>query len=354
MLENLLEKFPMPHGHCYLWEPFTLWGHVISDLLIALAYFSIPITLVFFLYKKNIRQYRLVIALFAAFILLCGLGHLVDVYNIWNGTYRLSAVIRIATAVVSVLTAIACIPIIRAALQFPTPVELQMANNALGKANQEIENFAYMASHDMKAPFRNIRSMVQFLEEDHLPSLDDEAKSYLKNIKHSAKKGLSLVDAFLHYIRVRDTKIEGENTFLKVGDIVTQVIDDLCVRGTPNLTIDYDTQALGQASASEVLLSEAFKNLISNAIIHNSKTEKHVTIGRDKDTFFVQDNGDGIPEEFHAKLFERFTRFTDNPDSSGVGTAIIKLAIEKMGGRVWLKSTPEEGTTFFFTLGPTT
>lgn len=97
----------MPHAHCYLSIPGIVWGHAISDALIALAYFSIPFGLIYLVKKRDDLQFNGVFFSFAAFILFCGIGHLVDLWNIWNGAYRLSAAIRIVTAIASVATAIA-------------------------------------------------------------------------------------------------------------------------------------------------------------------------------------------------------------------------------------------------------
>lgn len=119
-IDWLLSPDFMPHGHCYAWEPGIVWGHVISDAIIALAYFSIPPTLVFIALKRKDVAFGWVFKLFATFILACGTGHLVDIWNIWHGAYWLSACIRAVTAAVSIATAIALWPLMPTLLRLPS------------------------------------------------------------------------------------------------------------------------------------------------------------------------------------------------------------------------------------------
>lgn len=106
-MENFFRSDWMPHGHCFLWDPAILWPTVIADIAIAIAYFSIPLGIVAIIQKRSDVKFRGVIWLFAAFILLCGLTHVVSVVNLWNGYYGLHAIVKVLTAVVSVFTAIA-------------------------------------------------------------------------------------------------------------------------------------------------------------------------------------------------------------------------------------------------------
>ena len=113
----------MPHGHCFLWNPWVLWTSVVSDALIFLSYFSIPITLLYFLFKLPEIKYWSIITLFAAFILGCGFTHLVEIWNMWHGNYFFIAICKAITALLSVVTAIALVRIIPEALKFKSPEE---------------------------------------------------------------------------------------------------------------------------------------------------------------------------------------------------------------------------------------
>src|SRR5689334_13418141 len=125
MLSWLFENSFMPHGHRYFWRPDILWTHVVSDAVIALAYFSIPITLLYFLRRRPDIPFPAMIVLFALFIVLCGSGHVIDIVTVWNPVYALSGAERAATAVVSIFTAVAMVPIIPQVLAMRTPAELQ-------------------------------------------------------------------------------------------------------------------------------------------------------------------------------------------------------------------------------------
>ena len=128
---NLFESSFMPHGHCFMWKPDILWLHVISDAVVALSYFSIPVALVVLYRRRTDFNYSHVLTLFAAFIFLCGLTHVLGIWTMWDPIYRAEGVVKGATAVVSVLTASALWPMIPRILAIPNPAELSTANDAL-------------------------------------------------------------------------------------------------------------------------------------------------------------------------------------------------------------------------------
>ena len=114
----------MPHGACYLWRPAVLWLHVISDALIVLAYYSIPFALMYFVYKRTDLMYRWVFVLFGAFIMLCGTTHLLSIWTIWRPDYWLEGLVKLATALVSIVTAVLIWPLIPKLLKLPSPASL--------------------------------------------------------------------------------------------------------------------------------------------------------------------------------------------------------------------------------------
>ncbi|MDQ8187601.1 ATP-binding protein [Pelagicoccus sp. SDUM812002] len=126
----------MSHGHCYLWEPGLVWLHVGSDSVIALAYFSIPVTLMVFIAKKRKTFIRSVVILFGLFICLCGFTHLFAVYNVWNGAYWLSGSVKAATAAVSLTTALFLIRSLPVALSIPFPDEYNKLASELGTESE--------------------------------------------------------------------------------------------------------------------------------------------------------------------------------------------------------------------------
>ncbi len=121
----------MPHGHCYLWRPAIVWLHAISDAAITLAYYSIPLMLGYFVRKRRDLAFNWMFLMFGAFIFLCGTTHLMSVWTLWQPVYRLDGVIKLITAVVSLVTAALLWPLIPKALALPSSQQLEAANEAL-------------------------------------------------------------------------------------------------------------------------------------------------------------------------------------------------------------------------------
>lgn len=121
----------IPHGHCYLWQPDLVLLHLVSDALIGLAYYSIPITLVYFVQKRQDLPFNWIFQLFGIFIIACGTTHLMEVWTLWHPTYWVSGTIKLVTATLSVYTAVLLVPIIPQALDLPSPAQLEMANQEL-------------------------------------------------------------------------------------------------------------------------------------------------------------------------------------------------------------------------------
>lgn len=125
LIENLFSDQFMPHGYCYMWAPEVLWTHVLSDALIAISYFSIPLSLVALLKKRGDIKFSNVFYLFSAFIFLCGVTHIFSIITVWHGTYGLSGIAKIATAIVSFFTAVAVWRLIPVAVAIPSQKQLE-------------------------------------------------------------------------------------------------------------------------------------------------------------------------------------------------------------------------------------
>ncbi|GAB4368895.1 MAG: hypothetical protein Kow00121_08370 [Elainellaceae cyanobacterium] len=138
----------IPHGHCYLWKPGLVWLHLTADTLIALAYYSIPVTLFYFVRRRQDLPFHWVFLLFCTFIVACGTTHLLEVWTLWHPTYWLSGSVKALTAAVSIFTAIELVPVVPQALALPSPAQLEQANQALQvqigerlKAEEELRKY---------------------------------------------------------------------------------------------------------------------------------------------------------------------------------------------------------------------
>ncbi|MEA5506535.1 ATP-binding protein [Halotia wernerae UHCC 0503] len=121
----------IPHGHCYLWQTDLVWLHLISDALIALAYYSIPATLFYFVRKRQDLPFDWIFLLFSTFIVACGTTHIMDIWTLWHPTYWLSGLVKAITAIISVITAIELVPLVPQALALPSPAQLEQTNQEL-------------------------------------------------------------------------------------------------------------------------------------------------------------------------------------------------------------------------------
>jgi len=129
----------MPHGFCFLWRPDVLWLHVISDAAIALAYFCIPVVLIYFIRKRSDLPFPMVFWLFGAFIMLCGTTHLLSIWVLWHPDYYVEGAVKAMTALASIGTFLALILLVPKALAIPSPAQLNAANAKLQQANDELE-----------------------------------------------------------------------------------------------------------------------------------------------------------------------------------------------------------------------
>jgi len=496
----------IPHGHCYLWQSGLVWLHVSADFLIAIAYFSIPITLFYFIRQQQAdNPFEKILVLFSLFIFSCGTTHLISIWTLWHANYWLSGTIKTITALISVYTAIELISFFPFALSLTDPEDLKQANqylaaqiesrtkieseleqeksflkavlnslsvcvvacdkegvltlfnrasqetfgtlqplaaedwsqhyrlyeldgktslkdenlplsrayagetftnaefismdeesqirimqangcpilNSEGKtvgavvtatnitqgreteqklrslnaelllSNQELEKFAYVASHDLREPLRMVTSFTQLLAQRYGNQLDEEADKIIGFAVDGAKRMETLIEDLLLYSRI------GKNT--KPLKIVNCNSVWEKVRANLHLLIE-DTEAiikvkpLPQIVGDESQLVQLFQNLVVNALVYRSNSELEITISaKAYDTgwiFSVEDNGIGIDPKNAQRIFEIFQRLhpKEKYSGTGIGLAICKKIVERHGGDIWVESELGEGSIFRFTL----
>ena len=153
----------MPHGYCYLWNPGVVWLHVIADTLIAMAYFTIPVTLMWFVRKRRDLPFSWIFVLFGIFIVACGATHVMEIWNLWHASYWLAGVLKAVTAAASVGTAILLVPLVPKALELPSPAQWLHANAALQKEVHERRELEL----DLRTREANYREQAELLELTH-------------------------------------------------------------------------------------------------------------------------------------------------------------------------------------------
>jgi PAS domain S-box-containing protein len=230
-----------------------------------------------------------------------------------------------------------------------------MAN--LKRSNEELERFAYIASHDLQEPLRNVVSFSQLLSRRYKGKLDPDADEFISYIVEGGKRMQSLISDLLDYSRVNARAKPFKPT--NCEDVVEKVMQNLFfVIQESNATIE--TTPLPVLNADPTQLEMVFQNLISNAIKFRREEPPHIHISAEKSgdiwTFAVRDNGIGIDPAFHDRIFVIFQRLhtRDKYPGTGVGLAIVKKIIGRHGGRIWVESEVGKGSTFYFTLPAST
>lgn len=221
----------------------------------------------------------------------------------------------------------------------------------LEEMNRELTDFAHIVSHDLKAPLRGIRSIVQWMVQDWDDKLDDEDKVQIDHLTRRVARMQNLIDGILAYSKAGHGVRELERVDPNV--LVLEVVDILSPPKGISVRI---APAMPTVRFSDVQFTQIMQNLISNAVNHMGKPEGVVDV-QWRDTagfweFSVADNGPGIPKKHHEKIFEVFQVLAprDEKESTGVGLAVVKKIVEAGGGQVWVESKEGEGSTFYFTL----
>jgi PAS domain S-box-containing protein len=218
-------------------------------------------------------------------------------------------------------------------------------------ANEELTSFAYVVSHDLKAPLRAIGSLADWLSTDYADKFDDEGKEHMRLLMSRVHRMGGLIDGILQYSRVGRIK-EGV-VEVDLNNIVREVIDMLA----PPEHIKVDIQGtLPTIKTERTRIQQVFQNLVSNAIKYMDKPLGEVIISCADDgnfwRFSVSDNGPGIEKRHFERIFLLFQTLAprDRVESTGVGLALVKKIVEMYGGQVTVESTPGSGSTFSFTM----
>jgi light-regulated signal transduction histidine kinase (bacteriophytochrome) len=221
----------------------------------------------------------------------------------------------------------------------------------LEKANEELKNFAYVVSHDLKAPLRAISSLAEWLSTDYADKLDEAGKEQMRLLVGRVHRMDALIDGILLYSRVG--RVTETLVAVDLDRLVRDVIDSLAPPANIAITI---ASPLPTVVTEPTRILQVFQNLVSNAIKYMDKPEGriHIACRTEEESwcFSVADNGPGIRQQHFEKIFQLFQTLAprDRVESTGVGLALVKKIVEMYGGSVWVESEFGAGSTFFFTL----
>jgi signal transduction histidine kinase len=378
----------LPRGTCYLWKGNIILLHTLADGLIAAAYFTIPVLLLAMVHKRKRTSIGWMFWVFAASFLLSGISQVLNILTIWQPEYNVEAAVKFATGVSWLLAAAGLLKAIPQFLAMPMPEEMSAMNRslaqqinlnrkseerlrqlnadlerrvaertaALERSNQDLMQFAYIASHDLQEPLRMVSNYTELLERRYAAHLNEEARIFMRYAIDGARRMQELIGDLLTYAQIeRDTILFRP---IEVKAAVDRALQSL------HLAIEehgaqIHVGELPVIVGDEAQMAQVFQNLLSNALKYRSERVPKIRIWADLDesggawTFYVKDNGSGFDMKFKHRLFNMFQRLDTRQPGTGIGLALCKKIVQYHGGVIDVASEVGEGTTFFFTVPAT-
>jgi light-regulated signal transduction histidine kinase (bacteriophytochrome) len=227
--------------------------------------------------------------------------------------------------------------------------ERELLIKALARSNQELDQFAYVASHDLKAPLRGIANLSQWIEEDLGDKLNGENREQMELLRGRVHRMEALIDGILQYSRAGRVKAKPEP--IDTGALVHEVIELIAPPKATWITV---APEMPTVKAEKIPLQQVFMNLLGNAIKHAGTTDPRIEISwEDAGPFFefmVRDHGQGIAPQYHERIFGIFQTLEarDKVEGTGIGLSVVQKIVEAKGGRVWVESDIGKGARFKF------
>jgi len=375
----------IPHGHCYLWQAGLVWLHIISDATIALAYYSIPFLLIYFISKRKDVPFNGVFLLFGAFIIACGTGHLMDIWTLWYPDYWIAGSLKAFTAIISLYTAFALFYLMPQALTLPSPAqleavnltliteiverkriekELRLAQEVAQNSSQAKSEFLANMSHELRTPLNGILGYTQIIQRTE--SLSEKGCKGLSVIYQCGSHLLTLINDVLDLSKIEARKLElypVDFYFPAFIDSVTEICRIRAEQKVIAFHIELDPNLPTGIQADEKRLRQVLINLLSNAMKftqQGSVTFKVKIIAQESNAngktnykirFEVIDTGTGITPEQAEKIFQPFEQVGSQKrqsEGTGLGLAISQKIVLLMGGQIQVQSEFGKGSTFWF------
>ncbi|HZG08502.1 MAG TPA: ATP-binding protein [Allosphingosinicella sp.] len=376
-----------PHGYCLMWDPRLVWTHVIADVLIAGAYFSIPLAIVRFVTGRKDIQFSWIFWLFALFIVACGTTHLISIWTLWHADYAFQGVIKMITAIASVGTAIVLWPLIPKALAIPSPLQLREANTALTlrirERDEALERLqkeviereraeaALLQAQKMEAvgqltggiahDFNNLLTAVMGgLDLVHRTTGEPRTKRLAGNALEAAQRGAKLTGQLLAFSRTQRLQLKPTAVTPLVEGMRDLLAQTLGPAVYLELALETDPEPV---LADSHQLELALLNLSINA--RDAMPEggtltlatSSLRIEGDPDLpdgdyveIRVSDTGTGMPAAVIERAFEPFFTTKDVGEGTGLGLAMVYAVARQSGGTARIESEPGHGTTVIMLL----
>ncbi|MBN3922585.1 ATP-binding protein [Nostoc sp. NMS4] len=373
------------HGHCYLWQSGLVWLHIISDATIAIAYYSIPFLLIYFISKRKDVPFNGIFLLFGAFIIACGTGHLIDIWTLWHADYWIAGGLKAITAIISIYTAFALFYLMPQALILPSPTQLEVINQALSteiverkriekelrlaeeiaqSSSQAKSEFLANMSHELRTPLNGILGYTQILQRTE--SLSEKGRKGISIIYQCGSHLLTLINDVLDLSKIEARKLELYPVDFYLPAFIDSVTEISRIRAEQKVIVFHvqlDSDLPTGIHSDEKRLRQVLINLLSNAIKftnQGSVTFKVKVIAKQSNTngqtnytirFEVIDTGAGIIAEQAQKIFQPFEQVGNQKrqsEGTGLGLAISQNIVLLMGSQIQVQSEFGKGSTFWF------
>lgn len=379
--QNLFKVY-VPRRSCMFYEPGVIWLHFISDFLIAISYFSIPIALVYFIRHRRDLAFTWIFWMFAAFILLCGTTHLIGMWDLWQPLYKIDGIVKFVTGVVSVFTAISLWPLIPRALALPSPAMLEervkqrtaqlaslnaerelllerekSARDTAERANRLKDEFLATLSHELRTPLNAILGWSQILKRR---SPDESIREGLETIERNSRLQATLIEDLLDMSSIVSGKLLLNMKEVNLPELIDAAIESIRP-AAENKQIQIKkliSKEPCQITADGARLQQVLWNLLSNAVkftpVGGIIEVKMMCHGQSLELEVI-DSGIGIKPDFLPFLFDRFSQADSSTTRRfgglGLGLAISKNLVEMHGGTIVADSPgPGKGARFRITL----
>jgi signal transduction histidine kinase/CheY-like chemotaxis protein len=356
----------MPHGHCYLWQPATLWLNVSSDGLIAAAYYTIPVGLFYIVRERRTTiPYPWILLMFAAFIFLCGTTHLIEIWTVWNPDYRMQGAIKLLTGLVSIATMFALFKLIPQAMQLRSPQQLQrevdLRTSELAKVNHQLreeimardqaqrqlreqdqrkDEFLATLAHELRNPLAPIRHAVKILETE---AAGPEQRSLSRAvIARQAHRMALMLDDLLDVSRITRGRLELKKERVGLAVLVhaaVEIVRPAIEEKQLSFAVDLPTPA-PTLEVDPLRISQSISNLLTNAAKFtpaHGRIALSVSVTQTDVRIAVTDTGSGFDPASAPALFEMFSQADADAGAAeglGIGLALVKGLVELHGGQV--------------------
>jgi len=334
--------------------PAVIWMNVLPDVLIAMAYLSLPALLLYVTRRRRDLPFNSLLVSCSVFVVACGFAHALSAWNVTHAEYWLEGLFKVIAAAAALPTAVLAWRALPGIMSLPSQKQLRDANESLGRANRELEAFTASVSHDLRSPLTTIAGQAGLLELSLSERITEDQRRRLHRIENGVRQMSDLIDALLVLSRISRHTLHRE--IVDVSAMADQVIADLRQK-QPERNVRVSIQPGMTVHGDRRLIGDMLVNLLANAWKFTSKTaDSHIEMGQKHGgsmaTLYVRDNGAGFNMAYEQKLFKPFQRLhgVEDFEGTGVGLATVARIIERHGGRIWAEAKPQAGAVFYFTL----